>query len=145
MINVGISFIEEVEDQLKPMLNAYWIEADERNDSKPDIDLQTYKELEQLGFLVLITAFDKDTLVGILPFIESKCTHTGVQKAMAEMFYISPEYRGQGLASKMLKYFEEVAKTEYLFFTLKVGLPHNRLVLNNNYSHVENMYMKVKK
>lgn len=141
---VGISFIEEVEDQLKPLLDSYWREADERNDKEPDINLDAYKDLERLGFLVLITAFEDDRLVGILPFIESPCTHTGAMKAMAEVMYVSPEYRGKGLAGKMIKYFEEIAKAKYLFFTLKTGLPHNRLVLNNNYSHVENMYMKVK-
>jgi hypothetical protein len=63
---------------------------------------------------------------------------------MAELMYVDSGYRGKGLASQMIRFFEAVSKAQYLFFTLKTGLPHNRLVLNNNYSHVENMYMKVK-
>lgn len=144
MIDICLSFIEEVEDVLGSLVDQYWSEADERKDvDKPSIDMNTYKTLEQLGFLVLVTAFDDDKLVGFMPVIETPCSHTGKIKALAEILFVLPEYRGNGIAADMIKFAETITKGKQVYFTLKTYLPHNSLVTKLGYQHVENIYMKV--
>jgi GNAT superfamily N-acetyltransferase len=148
MITVSIETVAENDDEIRRLVSKYWSESDERRDSFEDeIDLDSYLNLNELGFLVLYVARDEaEEFVGFLPVIESPCLHTGKEKAIAEMVYVNPTHRGQGIAKKLIQYAEKELKdngSSILYFTLKTEFPHNGLVQSLGYTHVENVYMRI--
>lgn len=143
MTSIKLELFDECIEDLTPLLISYWGEADERRDSSSmDLGFDTYKQLEDLGLLHIITCREKTTVVGFVVFLLSQCTHTGKQKACMEVLYVDAEYRGTGLARSILDIAEKEIDADYFFCTLKTEFPHNNLVKECGYSHVENVYMK---
>jgi len=139
--------IEKIEDNLeaiKPLIESYWEEVDERReDTSGNIDYSIYLRLEELDLAFLVTAKEEEELIGFIVYIVSPCTHTSVLKTTAEILFVKEEYRGGSIAAKMVEKLEECApKDSYIFFTLKTEFPHNKLISSLGYSHVENVYMK---
>ena len=147
MIEYFVGFPHDHQDQLEALLKAYWSEADERSEALAvDIDLEGYKKLEEVGYLKVIYAMEGDQLVGLIAAIISTCMHTGREKSVVEVVYVGPAHRGAGIADTMIFTLEDVLRQEGVpvnFFTLKKDLPHDNLVEDLEYRHVENIYMKV--
>lgn len=135
-------------DSLEPLLENYWSEADERRETHGmGIDFDTYIKLQDAGMLEVLGAIDdEENLLGFIAGVYSTCLHTGKEKLVVEITYVSPEHRNKNIAEDLIKQIEEEAKlnkVDHVFFTLKTEAPHNNLVKSLAYIHVENVYMKV--
>lgn len=140
--------LESIKDNLPEILNlvySYWQEADERrNIDDGSIDVDLYLRLEEESIAYILTARDTESkMVGFILYTVTKCSHTGISKASAELLFIEEGYRNGIIAIDLLSKWDEVVPDDaYLFFTLKTEFPHERLVEATGFSHVENVFMK---
>ena len=89
---------------------------------KPDIE--GYKQLEELGVLDCVGAFDDEKLVGFVVSITSNMYHYSTFCTVIESQFVLKEYRKEGTWKKLLDLAEEQAKkrgSTNLFMTAPVG------------------------
>lgn len=90
---------ESVDQLVRDGMDLFRANAKETSDNPDDpinIDVEKYKNLEQLGRVVVFCARDEFKLVGYSLFIiDEHHQKKGVIQAFQDVLYVSPEYRGQ--------------------------------------------------
>ena len=76
----------------------------------PDVQIETYRALEQAGVLQLIGAFEVTKLVGFVSIIANVLPHYGILMAITESFFVSAEYRKTGAGLRLLRAAERHAR-----------------------------------
>lgn len=76
----------------------------------PDVQIETYRALEQAGVLQLIGAFEVTKLVGFVSIIANVLPHYGILMAITESFFVSPKYRKTGAGLRLLRAAEQHAR-----------------------------------
>lgn len=77
----------------------------------PAAQLDTYRQMEAVGALHLLGAFDGDALVGFLVMIVSVLPHYGACIASTESFFVARAARKSGAGLKLLHEAEQLAKS----------------------------------
>jgi len=77
----------------------------------PAAQLETYRQLEAVGVLHLIGAYQGDNLVGFLIMIISVLPHYGARVGSTESFFVASTARKTGAGLKLLREAERIAAT----------------------------------
>jgi hypothetical protein len=144
LITFQLETVSEFYNDSKPLLDDYWIEVDERRDiTNINLDIQTYLHLEENGLLRIVTAREYGDLIGFVVYTVVPCHQTSQTKAITEITYIIPSYRGTNLVDDLLNNAERLlTEVDVLFMTIKTEFPHDTLAARNNYIPVETVFMK---
>ncbi|CAB4133135.1 acetyltransferase domain containing protein [uncultured Caudovirales phage] len=77
----------------------------------PNVQIETYRILEEKGVLKLIGAFDDQTLIGFVSILANVLPHYGVVMAITESFFVLKDYRKTGAGLKLLREAEQYARS----------------------------------
>lgn len=124
-------FVDDMEHQLLP--TQHYEEVPFGSGSLPfDLDLDSYRILEDSGNLLGLAAFDQSNLVGYIVVMTTPMLHCkGNWLAVADSFYVHPDYRKQGVFEELLHAAEEQCKL--------AGVVALRLGVNQNFKLPECM------
>lgn len=106
------------------LLDEYGIESAIDGLGKPQAQRAAYLNMESVGCLYALGAFQGDTLVGFLLFVVASLPHYGALVATTESFFVSLPARKSGAALKLLRAAERLAESRGaggLFVTAPVG------------------------
>ena len=112
MITIQIDSFEDCIPELKPLFDVHHVELGLFRDLMPlDPDYREYVRRERAGELFLCTARRNGTLVAyycavVRPGFHYQSTLTGT----ADIYYVSPEFRGKGLALPLFRHTERELK-----------------------------------
>jgi GNAT superfamily N-acetyltransferase len=102
--------VDEVIRDIQSLLLPHYVETAPHQDKVAlDPIYSNYYDLEELGYLCIITARDKfNKLVGYAIYVMNEHMHCSNHiVANNDMSYILPKYRGKGMAVKMFQKAEE--------------------------------------
>lgn len=137
----GVTFQRErlapVLRQLLPLLRKDWEENGIDREKVPlAFDLDRYLNYDLVGILHVVTARDRDTLIGyMLALVHPHIDHTGMGWAMITWYWLYPEYRGGGVGDAMLQAMEKflvAARVSVVEATRKIDTDH-RMFERNGY------------
>lgn len=92
------------------LLDEYGAESGIDAIGKPTMQPDLYRELEALGVIRTIGAFDGDALVGFLALVVSVLPHYGVRTATTESYFVAQSARKTGAGLALLHEAERVAR-----------------------------------
>ena len=107
--HAGVSFLRErlapCLRELLPLIEKDWRECGSDHERIPlDIDLDRYLDYDLVGILQLVTARDAGLLVGyVLNFIHPHMMHRSSRWCMIDLYWLYPEYRGQGVGRALFE------------------------------------------
>lgn len=93
------------------ILAEYAVESAIEGLPPPAASREIYEAIEATGALRVIGAFDGEEVVGCLVLVVSVNPHYGIPLAVAESFFVSPEWRKTGAGMLMLQLAEDVARS----------------------------------
>lgn len=120
--------------EMLPLFELHWAEIARNKDKiKLDPDIEKYKRLEAVGAAHLFTARYGGAVVGYIVFFLNKHLHYASDLwAISDIFWLSPELRGQGGGKAMFRHAEEWLRgrgVSVIHITSKVANPAARVVL----------------
>lgn len=136
-------FLGDVED----LCELHWSEIALDKDKVPlDPDIATFKMLEDVGQLVIVTVRDDGKLIGyhfslVRPHLHYKSSLT----AYVDMYFLHPDYRGGLAGFKMFKFVEEVLKergVDRIYSGTKLHKDMGRLFERLGYNETERLFVK---
>ncbi|MCK4714577.1 MAG: GNAT family N-acetyltransferase [Candidatus Aenigmarchaeota archaeon] len=99
--------------EITPLLLAHKDELCLYDDFEFDPDWEGYKLLFGLGQLKVITAREDGKLIGYAAYaIHQNCHYRGRKHAIQDVLYIAPEYRGNMMGVRLIKYSDDILKHE---------------------------------
>jgi len=105
-----------------------------------------FEELERVGAMKIITAKDNSKLIGYAFFIVQRSLHYyDFIVAMADLYYVTPEYRKSGVGTELLNKSEEILKelgVHQIYMRTKVYANFGPLLEKIGYEEVEIAYKK---
>lgn len=145
MITFQFENVDDVIDEIKPLLERHWQEIALNKDKISfDPDYQQYFNLEKLGMLQVCTARDDDKLIGYTVDFILKHAHYQQNKfAMNDILFIAPEYRKGTIAFKLLSKAKEGLKergVDVHNLHMKVDHPFEALAERLDYTKIEYIY-----
>jgi GNAT superfamily N-acetyltransferase len=148
-----IEFKEETFDECYldtiPLLKEHWKEVAVYQDDVPlDVDVDRYRQLEEMDRLHIVTCRDDGKLVGYcVTFINNHLHYKSTVFALNDIIYLSPEYRRAGVAYEMVTFVEECLKARWdvkvLTLHMKTAIPFESLAEACGFNKVEYIYSKV--
>lgn len=98
--------------ELAPLIEADWREAGSNHNKIPlDINWQRYLDYDLVGILHLVTARDDKILIGyIFNFVSDHILHAATKWCMIDLYWLYPQYRGQGVGRAMLEANEKLLR-----------------------------------
>jgi GNAT superfamily N-acetyltransferase len=76
----------------------------------PAAKMETYRHLERVGMLHVISATSDGHLVGFITVLAAPLPHYGMAVAVSESFFVGKEYRKTGAGLKLLRAAEDKAR-----------------------------------
>ncbi len=148
MITYQEELVENLIEELKPLLVKHWDELANHKDTRPlNPSFDYYIRLSQAGKFKIITARDADRLIGYVCYVIAPNPHyIDWLYAVCDVYFIDPEYRYQGVGADLFKYAEEFLKMLGVKSTtahVKVNHPHDALFTSAGYVLVERHFEKV--
>jgi len=113
-----------------------------------DIDHNAYLIAEQEGYLLCYIAYDEDKPVAYMGVIAGNMMkHIGNISAVADSYYVAPDYRKSGVFAKLLEFVEkDIATHGVRFFSLGQNVQFkdnaDRLLLATGYQKMEILFTK---
>lgn len=140
--------IENIIDEIKPILVKHWKELANHQEDRPlDVDWGTYILLNNLGRVRVFTARADTKLIGYVVMIISPHLHykTWIYSS-CDVYYVDPEYRNNGVGATFFVKVAEWLKSlgvKSAIMHEKVSHPHGKLFEALGYNLVERYYEKV--
>jgi len=119
-------FSKKLIEELAPLTELSWLEANCSPDTEYDPDWERYTELNELGILRLFTARDSvGELIGYLTFIVGPTLHSrNCVQALHDSFYILRNHRRNGTAMGLIKYAENEFKNDGISMMIMTVMLH---------------------
>lgn len=111
-MNVQRSSVAELErdPDLAALLAEYAAESAIAGMPPPAAKMDSYRELEALGLLQVLSARREGRLIGFLTLLAPVLPHYGVAVAVSESFFVARADRGTGAGLKLLRSAEDIAR-----------------------------------
>jgi len=110
-MKIQIEHFCEIGDELLPLFFKHNEEVVQNLQIKePDIDWDTYQKMTDSGSCITVVARDDGIAGYIVNFLYYHPHYKTVKSAINDMIYVLPEYRNQGVASRLLEKTEEELK-----------------------------------
>lgn len=141
--------IEDIIEDIKPILNKHWEELANNKEIRPlAVDFDKYIKLNQLGTMKLFTARDENTkLIGYFTFYISNNLHYKDWKyASCDVYYLDPSYRSKGIGKEFVSEMENWLRSlgvKSVVTQDKVTHSHAKFWNKLGYNLVEQTYEKV--
>lgn len=134
-------------EEMKPLLEAHWLEVAKYQDKiafSPDYD--RYFLLENQGMLHIATARDDGKLVGYYISIVAPSLHYSQDLfAVNDVLFLDPEYRSKDTGYQMFKFAEKCLKVlgvSVMTIHMKTDLPFDSLCEARGFENIERLYSK---
>lgn len=95
---------------LAELLAEYGAESSIDDLGPPSVQIETYRQMEAVGALQLLGAFQGNDLVGFLVMIVSMLPHYGARVASTESFFVAGNARKSGAGLRLLHEAEQLAR-----------------------------------
>lgn len=133
--------------ELLPLIERDWRENGVNQDRVPlKLNIDQYLDYDLLGILQVITARDDGLLVGFMfAFVHPHIMHSETGWALINLYWLYPEYRGQGIGTAMLLALEKFlidAKITVVEASEKLGHAHG-LFQRNGYKPTDTVLRKI--
>jgi GNAT superfamily N-acetyltransferase len=131
---------------LAALLAEYGVESAIEGLGQPSAQIETYRQMEALGMLCLIGAFQGDELVGFLIMIVSVLPHYGKRIASTESFFVASAARKGGAGLKLLCEAERLAKSlgaMGFFVSAPTNSRLDSVLTAKQYRHTNQVFFKV--
>lgn len=133
--------------ELLPMIEKDWRENGIDHDKVPlQLNIPQYLDYDLMAILHIVTAREDDLLVGFMfAFVHPHIMHSGLGWCLINLYYLYPEYRGQGIGTAMLKALEKFlqsAKVGVVEASKKIGHDHG-LFERNGYKATDTVMRKL--
>jgi len=92
------------------LVEEYADESAINNMPRPSAQRDLYKNMESSGLLTTFGAFKNSELIGFVTIISSIMPHYGAKIAVTESFFVSKQYRKNGVGTKLLRIAERYSK-----------------------------------
>jgi len=140
--------IEDILEEMKPMLVKHWEELANYKDIRPlDVDWDNYIDLNRLLYIRVFTVRDNNKLIGYASFYISNNLHyKSWRHAANDVYYLDQAYRKNGLGIKMFEEVETWLKdmgVKSVVVMDKVDHSHQKFFNNMGYKLIEQNYEKV--
>jgi GNAT superfamily N-acetyltransferase len=140
--------IEDILEEMKPMLVKHWEELANYKDIRPlDVDWDNYIDLNRALYIRVFTVRDNNKLIGYASFYISNNLHYKFWRhASNDVYYLDPAYRKTGLGIKMFEEIESWLKdmgVKSIVVMDKVDHSHEKFFKHMNYNLIEQNYEKV--
>lgn len=104
---------DEVLPEALPLLEAHWQELNNTPGEPLNVNLALYQQADANGGLRIFTARNEGKLVGYSAVFVHQGMHCSHQKqATQDVFYVTPEYRGGMLGTRLIRIAEECLEGE---------------------------------
>lgn len=100
----------ECNPDLASLLAEYAAESAIAGLPPPAVRMDSYRELERLGLLRVLSAMHEGRLIGFLTLLAPVLPHYGVVVAVSESFFVARAHRGTGAGLKLLRLAEDLAR-----------------------------------
>lgn len=147
MITLQEEKLEDILDELKPLLESHWEEVawyKEQIELNPDYD--RYLCLERAGCLHIVTARDDGELIGYdVSFIMPNMHYSDHTYACNDIIFLLPSYRHGQLAYDMVKHKESLLREKGVSvatYHMKLAHPFTRLMEATGFETQEYVYSK---
>jgi GNAT superfamily N-acetyltransferase len=108
----GLERIEDVLEEIRPLLATHWEEIAHYRDLPLDPDWDKYRATEERGALRIFTARIEGRMVGYLIYIVTPGLHyRSTLQATQDIYFVVPEHRG-GLGRRLLRFADACLKEE---------------------------------
>lgn len=139
--------VSEIEDapNLAALLAEYGEESAIDGLGGQDAQIETYHQMEDIGALFPVGAFDGDALVGFLLMIVSILPHYGKRVASSESFFVTNSARKKGAGLKLLREAERMAQdlgALGLFISAPMGSRLYQVLEAKRYAETNRIFFK---
>lgn len=131
---------------LAALLAEYGAESAIEGLGQANAQTETYRQMEAVGVLHLIGAFQGDELVGFLIMIVSVLPHYGKRIASTESFFVASAARKGGAGLKLLREAERLAESlgaMGFFVSAPMGGRLMRVLTAKRYRETNRVFFKV--
>jgi GNAT superfamily N-acetyltransferase len=148
MITYQEESFESIFEDALPILFKQWEELANHKEDRPlDISYDGYKKLNEEGTIRIFAVRDEGMLIGYASFALANNLHYQTWKyADCDVYYIDPEYRGNGVGLQMIKEIETWLKSlgvKSLVMHDKLNHSHEKFFLALGFNPIEKKYEKV--
>lgn len=113
MLVYGVEPLSETLPEVQELWRMHWQETEGyRDELGYDPDVIAYVNMDRRGMWRQYTARDEGRLAGHVGFMLFSSRHTRAQTAGEDYFYLRKDYRGSGVATKLLTFALERLKVE---------------------------------
>lgn len=142
----ALETLEQVADELHPLLDAHWREIAHFQDILLEPDWDFYAIMQEHGRLRFYTARDDGRLVGYCVFFVSPNRHykSSIQAAQ-DILFLHPEYRSAGNGKALILFCDERLREEgvqAVYQHSKVSHDLGPLLINCGYELVDLVHAK---
>lgn len=131
---------------LASLLAEYGAESAIEGLGQPAAQLETYHQMEAMGVLHPIGAFQGDELVGFLIMIISVLPHYGARIGSTESFFVASAARKSGAGLKLLREAERLAEAQGamgFFVSAPIGSRLDQVLTAKRYLETNRVFFKV--
>jgi len=135
--------------EVDALIKDYYERTEEAPRGQPplEMDWQVYANIEKAGNLTIYTARMGNVLVGFAMYLTGyHAQHKGMKFALCNTLAVDPDFRGQGIGTKLVKH----AETDFRMSGVGMMIHGFRMVYNTEplfpklgFTEIERMYMKV--
>lgn len=147
MITFQVEKFREVVAEAAPLLEAHYYEIGMYQDKiEYDPDIERYEDMDDAGFLHIVTARDDGKLIGyyvslLMPHLHYK----GTLYAYNDIVYIDQKYRGGITAARLFKFVEKELKelgVDVMTMHMKTYAPFDSFLERQGWDYAERIHMK---
>lgn len=133
-------------EELKAIYPEHYEELALSKETDLDMDYETYKNLDKLGKICLITCRKDDELVGYINFfISTHMHHKSCVVAHEDIYFVKKLYRKGRIGIKLFQYAEEKMrekKINRIVYGTKIYQDNSKLFEYLGYTFFEKLYTK---
>lgn len=146
-VQFAIETIDQVLNDMTWLWDIHWQEIaldKAKVPLNPDVD--TFRLLEDVGLLLIVTARDGEKMVGYhVSIVRPHLHYKHSLSAYADMYFIHPDYRQGMTGVRLFKYLEEQLRekgVERVFQSTKLHKDVGKLFERLGYKETERLYVK---
>ena len=145
---IGAAYYGTVLDGLKELHRLHWEETEShRHELGFNMDYEAYLRLEHIGQLIVFCVWDAEgRLIGHCTMKVFKSMHSQVLSAEEDSLFLMKEYRGNGLARRLILFLEKYLRrlgVKEIEATTKAVNGAGRFLERLGYSHVGEVMYKM--
>ena len=146
-ITFQVESYKDCMDEVKVHYPAHYEELSVTKTYPLDPDYDAYLQLDQQGFLKVVTCRKDGVLIGYIQFIVTKNLHYKTMvMAVEDIYYLIKEERKGRVGIELFKFAEQYLKSigvHRICYTTKVHLDNSSIFKYLGYSYIEKLYSKM--